>query len=82
MASTDGPMIEEIRTILAGGEDITHGWSDERIVEEASRRVGNRADNTAETAVRAMDRWGAVIAEIRSETDNDGQERQTSMTTG
>jgi len=81
MASTDGPMMDEIRNILAGGEDITQGWSDERIVEEANRRVGNRAGSTTMPAVGAMDRWGTLIAEIRSETDNDGQERRISMST-
>ena len=73
MASTDGPMAEEIRKILADGEDITHGWSDERIVAEASRRVGNRAGGKTADAVED---WGTVIAEIRSGTDNDGQERR------
>lgn len=74
MAFADDPMVEAIRGILASGEDITHGWSDRRIAEEASRRVGS----TTAPVSGAMDRWGAVIAEIRSETDNDGQERRLS----
>ena len=77
MASTDSPVVEEIRGILAEGEDVAQGWSDQRIVEEASRRAGN----TTTLAAGAMDRWGAVIAEIRSETDNDGQERRSSTRT-
>lgn len=71
MTSTDGRMEEEIRTIIRGGEDTTHGWSDRQIIAEASRRAGGA--NAPERA--AMDRWGATIAAIRAETDNDGQTR-------
>lgn len=71
MASTDGRIEEEIRDIVASGEDVIHGWSDRQLVAEAGRRAGIASD--AEGV--AMDRWGAVIAAIRSETDNDGQTR-------
>lgn len=74
MASTDDPVVEEIRNILAEGEDVAQGWSDRRIVEEATRRAGG----TTPPAAGATDRWVAMIAEIRSETDNDGQERRSS----
>ena len=71
MAATNA-MEEAIRAILAGGEDITHGWGDRQIVEEARRRVGNGSAPDG----GAIDRWVAMIAELRSETDNDGQGRQ------
>jgi predicted helicase len=66
MARADEPIVEEIRTIIESQEDILNGWSDLRIVEEASRRTG---------ATMAGGDWSALIAEIRSATDNDGQER-------
>jgi hypothetical protein len=72
MSATDDRMEEEIRNILASGEESTRGWSDQRIVAEASRRVGNGAVAIDETAMR---RWGAIIAHLRSATDNDGQTR-------
>ena len=43
MSATDDRIEEEIRNILASGEESTRGWSDQRIVAEASRRVGNGA---------------------------------------
>jgi hypothetical protein len=67
MAGTGEPIVEEIRTIIENQEDIVNGWSDQRIVEEAGRRAG---------ATVAGGEWSAIIAEIRSATDNDGQERQ------
>jgi hypothetical protein len=66
MAGTGEPIVEAIRTIIENQEDIVHGWSDQRIVEEASRRTG---------ATLAGGDWSSLIAEIRSATDNDGQER-------
>jgi hypothetical protein len=66
MARTDEPIVEEIRTIIESQEDILNGWSDLRIVEEASKRAG---------ATVAGGDWPSLIAEIRSATDNDGQER-------
>jgi hypothetical protein len=66
MTGTSEPIVEEIRTIIENQEDITNGWSDQRIVEEASRRAG---------ATVAGGDWSALVAEIRSATDNDGQER-------
>jgi hypothetical protein len=72
MATTDGRMEEEIRTIIESGEDTTQGWSDQRIVAEANRRMGGGTDAIDEAA---MDRWEAAIAHLRSATDNDGQTR-------
>lgn len=66
MAGATEPIVEEIRTIIENQEDIANGWSDLRIVEEASRRAG---------ATLAGGDWSALVAEIRSATDNDGQER-------
>lgn len=71
MASTDERVEEEIRNILASGEDATHGWSDQQVVVEASRRAGSAS--APEGA--AMGHWSTMIAAIRSETDNDGQTR-------
>jgi hypothetical protein len=71
MAATDGQMEEAIRAIVESGEDSTQGWSDQRIVTEASRRVGS-TDAIDETA---MHHWEAIIAHLRSATDNDGQTR-------
>jgi hypothetical protein len=71
MSATDSRMEEEIRNILASGEESTRGWSDQRIVSEASQRVGS-TDTIDDTA---MQRWSAMIAHLRSATDNDGQTR-------
>jgi hypothetical protein len=59
-------MVDALREIIESQEDIRNGWSDQRIVEEASRRAG---------ATVAGGEWSTLIAEIRSATDNDGQER-------
>jgi hypothetical protein len=71
MAATDNRMEEAIRTIIESGEDTTQGWSDQRIIAEASRRVGGM-DATDDAAMR---QWEAMIAHLRSATDNDGQTR-------
>ena len=71
MASNDGRMEEAIRGILESGEETTRGWSDEQVIAEARKRAGDAADATDD----ATDRWTAVIAEMRSATDNDGQTR-------
>ncbi len=63
---------DAIRTIIDDREHLHHAWGDHRIVREALYRVGmppTAADATTLTA------WVAMIGEIRSETDNDGQER-------
>jgi hypothetical protein len=70
MATTDDRMAEAIRTIIESGEDSTEGWSDQRIVAEATRRVGG-----ADASDAAMRQWEALIAHLRSATDNDGQTR-------
>jgi hypothetical protein len=72
MASTDGRMEEEIRNILASGEEATRGWSDQHVIAEATRRIGGTMDAIDGAA---MHRWKAMIAQLRSATDNDGQTR-------
>ena len=68
MAADSTAMENEIQRIVRDGEDVRHGWSDRQIVEEAARRAGGTGD--AESG-----RWNDVIATIRSQSDNDGQER-------
>jgi hypothetical protein len=69
---------EQIRQIVTDGEDTRQGWGDEQIVAEAMRRVRGsaRSADTSGPAIDATDDWSAIISEIRSETDNDGQTRR------
>lgn len=71
MVAIDDRIEEAIRAIIESGEDTTQGWSDQRIVAEANRRVGG----TGATDSAAMRHWEALIAHLRSTTDNDGQTR-------
>lgn len=71
MAATDNRIETEIRRILEAHADTTQGWSDARIVAEASRRAG--LDAAPDSATVAQ--WSARIAQMRGETDNDGMAR-------
>ena len=79
MAGLDTPVAEKIREIIEQREDILHGWSDQEIAAEAARRAraGLDPQRAAAFAPVGTGDWSGVIAEIRSETDNDGQERST-----
>jgi len=70
MAAADGRVEEEIRNILASGDEATRGWSDEQIVAEAYRRAGT------DTSGEATSDSGDMVARIRSGMDNDGQTRE------
>lgn len=69
MAAAHGRVEEEIRNILASGDEATRGWSDEQIVAEAYRRAG------ADAPGGATNQSGDMVARIRSSMDNDGQTR-------
>ena len=75
MSMTDGLIEDELRTIIANGEDVAAAWSDDAIIAEASRRAHGRAGSmvTSGPNAAAMDHWLAVIAACRQGTD--GQER-------
>ncbi len=75
MAMTDGLIEDELRTIIANGEDVASAWSDDEVIAEASRRARGRAGSmvTSGPNAAAMDHWLAVIAACRQGTD--GQER-------
>jgi len=74
MSVTDGLIEEELRKVLENNEAAASGWNDDEIIAEASRRAYGRAGLMIAHApdAAAMDRWTAMIAEIRS--DAGGQE--------
>ena len=76
MARAESPVVEQIRRIIENEDDVLNGWGDEQIVAEAVRRAGDGTEAGAE-----KERWATVIAEIRSATDNDGQERRDTPVT-
>jgi hypothetical protein len=63
---------DAIRTIFDEREHLHHAWGDHRIVKEALHRAGVQPTAADATLLAS---WVAIIGEIRSETDNDGQER-------
>ena len=67
MSMTDGLIDEELRTIIANGEDVAAAWSDDAIITEASRRAHGRAGSmvTRGPDAATMDHWRAVIAACR-----------------
>ncbi len=73
MSMTDGLIDEELRTIIANGEDVAAAWSDDAIIAEASRRAHGRAGSmvTSGPNAAAMDHWRAVIAACRQGTDGE-----------
>ncbi len=70
MSMTDGLIDEELRMIVANGEDVARAWSDDAIIAEASRRARGRAGSmvTSGPDATAMDNWRAVIAACRHGT--------------
>ena len=73
MSMTDGLIDEELRMIVANGEDVARAWSDDAIIAEASRRARGRAGSmvTSGPDAEAMDHWRAMIAAYRQGTDRE-----------
>lgn len=46
MSMMDG-MVEELRAIVANGEDVASAWTDEEVIVEANRRARGRAGSMA-----------------------------------
>ncbi len=47
MSMMDGMVEEELRAIVANGEDVASAWTDEEVIVEANRRARGRAGSMA-----------------------------------
>jgi hypothetical protein len=73
MASIDALIEEELRKIVASGEDAATAKDDATIIEEASRRARSRAGLMTANApsADAQEHWGGVLAAIREEGEGE-----------
>ena len=71
MTQTDGLVEDEVRKIIASGEDVTNSWDEVQVVAEASRRAHHRAGLMTTNAPETddMEHWQAVMAQARADND-------------
>ncbi len=76
MSMTDGLIEEELHKLVASGEDDAAPRADGDIIAEATRRARGRAGlmTTNPQGAEVVEHWGAVLADIRDEAGERGDE--------